>query len=157
MIANMARAQSVRHFFEYLLPEAAHSTPKTAVVALEHLAQTAPHLGGPLALVPSDLKPCSGRANGLSKHGLVLQLQQTVGRPPRSTPLCAAGPRACYGTDTTEAVGGVGLPFLASNGLSVSMWPGRLSVPANAARSSRFVRLDFGESARLPYATINRC
>ena len=57
MIADTAKAQPVRHFFEYLLPEAARSTPKAAAAALEHLAQAAPHLDGPLALVPSGLTP----------------------------------------------------------------------------------------------------
>lgn len=157
MIADTAKAQPVRHFFEYLLPEAARSTPKAAAAALEHLAQAAPHLDGPLALVPSGLKPCSGRADGLSERDLVLQFQQTVGRPPRSTPLRAAEPRARYGTDTAEAAEEISLPFLASNGLPVSMWLGRFSAPANAAQSSHFVRLDFGEGAHLPYATINHC
>ena len=65
---------------------------------------------------------------------------------------------ARYGTaHTMPDAEAIHLPFLASNGLPVSMWLGRFSAPANPAQSSHFVRLDLGESAHLPYATINHC
>jgi len=132
-IADTATTQPVRHFFEYLLPEPARGTPKAAAAALEHLEQAAPHLDGPLALVATGHKPSSGRADGLSERDLVLQFQQTVARPPRSTPLRVAEPRARYGTDAAVSPEEIRLPFLASNGLPVSMWLGRFSAPAHAA------------------------
>jgi HipA-like protein len=157
-IADTAQTHPVRHFFEYLLPEPARDAPKTAAAALEHLAQAAPDLDGPLTLVPAGLKPSNGRADGLSERDVVLQFRQSVGRPNPPTPLQLAEPRARYGT--THAASkpeAIHLPFLASNGLPVSMWLGRFAAPANAAQSSHFVRLDLGEGAHLPYATINHC
>ncbi|WP_199028368.1 HipA N-terminal domain-containing protein [Ralstonia sp. ASV6] len=156
-IADTAKAQPVRHFFEYLLPESARVAPKAAAAALEHLAQAAPHLDGPLSLVPTGLKPCNGRADGLSERDLVLQFQQSVGRPRQPTPLRVAEPRAHYGVSAAPESSEISLPFLASNGLPVSMWLGRFAAPANAAQSSHFVRLDLGEGSNLPYATINHC
>jgi len=156
-IADTATAQPVRHFFEYLLPEPTRNTPKTAAAALEHFAQAAPHLDGPLSLVLTGHKPCNGRADGLSERDVVLQFQQSIGRPRRATPLRVAEPRARYGAEATPEPDAIHLPFLASNGLPVSMWLGRFAAPATAAQSSHFVRLDLGEDANLPYATINHC
>lgn len=157
-IVDTAKAQPVRYFFEYLLPEATREVPKTAAAALEHLAQAAPNLDGPLSLVPTGLKPYNGRADGLSERDVVLQFQQSVGRPAQPTALRVAEPRAHYGMPQTAPDSDeIRLPFLASNGLPVSMWLGRFSAPATAAQSSHFVRLDLGEGAQLPYATINHC
>lgn len=156
-IADTAKAQPVRHFFEYLLPAPARETPKAAAAALNHFAHAAPHLDGPLTVMPMGLKPCNGHADGLSERDVVLQFQQTVGRPHLPTPLRVAEARSHYGTDVALDSGEIRLPFLASNGLPVSMWLGRFSAPANTAQSSHFVRLDLGEGAHLPYATINHC
>ncbi|WP_296227261.1 HipA N-terminal domain-containing protein [Ralstonia sp. UBA689] len=157
MIADTAKTQSVRHFFEYLLPEPARDAPMPAAAALEHLAQAAAHLDGPLALVPMGLKPCNGRADGLSERDVVQQFLQSVRRPREAAPLRVAEPRARYGVSAKAESDEIRLPFLASNGLPVSMWLGRFSAPANAAQSSHFVRLDLGEGSHLPYATINHC
>ncbi len=154
---DTAKAQPVRHFFEYLLPEPARNAPKAAAAALDHFAQAAPHLDGPLTLVPTGLKPCNGHADGLSERDVVLQFQQSVGRPRKPTPLRVAEPRAHYGMEAAPASEEIRLPFLASNGLPVSMWLGRFAAPANTAQSSHFVRLDAGDDATLPYATINHC
>ncbi len=160
-IADTAKAQPVRNFFEYLLPEPAREAPKAAEAALDHLAARAPHLDGPLSLVPIGHKPLYGQADGLTERDLVLQFQQTIGRPRQSAALRVAEPRARYGVaggakSETDA-DAIRLPFLASNGLPVSMWLGRFAAPTNAAQSSHFVRPDLDEGARLPYAIINHC
>ncbi|CAJ0853946.1 hypothetical protein R1479_00183 [Ralstonia mannitolilytica] len=156
-IADTAKAQPVRHFFEYLLPAPAREAPKAAAAALDHFAQAAPHLDGPLTVVPVGAKPSHGHADGLSERDVVLQFRQTIGRPQRATSLRVAETRARYRSDVEREAEAIRLPFLASNGLPVSMWLGRFSAPANAAQSSHFVRLDLGEGAHLPYATINHC
>jgi hypothetical protein len=156
-IADTAEAQPVRHFFEYLLPAPAREAPKAAAAALDHFARATPHLDGPLTVVPVGAKPSHGHADGLSERDVVLQFRQTIGRPQRATSLRVAETRARYGSDVEREAEAIRLPFLASNGLPVSMWLGRFSAPANAAQSSHFVRLDLGEGAHLPYATINHC
>ncbi|MCL9844789.1 HipA domain-containing protein [Ralstonia solanacearum] len=154
-IADTAKAQPVRNFFEYLLPEPAREAPKAAAAALDHLAVHAPNLDGPLTLVPSGHKPTNGHADGLTERDLVLQFKESVGRANPPIPLHVAEPVARYGASPEDEA--IRLPFLSSNGLPVSMWLGRFAAPANTAQSSHFVRLDLGENARLPYATINHC
>ncbi|WP_196391461.1 HipA N-terminal domain-containing protein, partial [Ralstonia solanacearum] len=95
-IADTAKAQPVRNFFEYLLPEPARETPKAAAAALDHLAEHAPNLDGPLTLVPSGHKPTNGHADGLTERDLVLQFKESVGRANPPIALHVAEPVARY-------------------------------------------------------------